>query len=459
MLKHKFSSDVAVNRSLHHSLKDACAFAVMSGIGDSYLSAFALFLGAGTAQIGLLASLPPMLASLVQLVSARLGRAEGWRKRLILIGASVQAISWLPLLFLPLLFPLHSISLLIVCAIVLQAGGHLAVPQWSSLIGDIIPRRKRGRFFGIRTQLITALSFAALLAGGLVLHMASEQDATIYGFMILFVAAALARMISVYHLARMHDPGGKNAALSLLSAVPSINRLLHSNAARFSAFFAFASMATWISAPFFTVYLLRDLGYNYLEFTLVIGTAVAVQFLTMSQWGRISDVFGNRRILAVSSLFIPLVPALWLVSTNIAYVLMIQVLSGFCWAGFSLSANNFVYDLVKPENRAPFLAIHNVLANAGIFAGSIIGGVLGAMMPATVSVASFDWAWASPLYGVFLLSAVLRGLVVLIFMPRIREVRNVKPISTGQVIFRVARIHALAGLVFETIGMRSRRRD
>jgi hypothetical protein len=42
----------------------------MMGIGETYLSAFALFLKASTPQIGLLASLPPLLGSLAQLLSA-----------------------------------------------------------------------------------------------------------------------------------------------------------------------------------------------------------------------------------------------------------------------------------------------------------------------------------------------------------------------------------------------------
>jgi cyanate permease len=76
----------------------------MIGIGETYLSAFALFLKASTPQMGLLASLPSLLASLVQLFSAWLGRWTGQRKAIVLIGASVQALAWLPLIVLPILF-------------------------------------------------------------------------------------------------------------------------------------------------------------------------------------------------------------------------------------------------------------------------------------------------------------------------------------------------------------------
>jgi len=83
------STDPVVENSLNHSLKDARAFAVMTGVGETYLSAFAIFLRATTPQIGLLASLPPLLGSFIQPVSAWLGRMTGHRKAIVLAGASI----------------------------------------------------------------------------------------------------------------------------------------------------------------------------------------------------------------------------------------------------------------------------------------------------------------------------------------------------------------------------------
>ena len=84
-----FSRDPEVDRSLQHSLKDAGAFAVMAGFGETYVSAFALFLRASTAQIGWLASIPPLLASIAQLLSAWLGRNPGRRKKIIVAGSAL----------------------------------------------------------------------------------------------------------------------------------------------------------------------------------------------------------------------------------------------------------------------------------------------------------------------------------------------------------------------------------
>jgi MFS family permease len=453
-----FSRDPEVDRSLRHSLKDAGAFAVMAGFGETYVSAFALFLRASTVQIGWLASIPPLLASIAQLLSAWLGRNPGRRKTIILAGSALQGIAWIPLLLLPLLFSEWALPLLIVCTLICQSGAHLAAPQWSSLMGDLVPTRRRGRFFGVRTRLMTALTFFSLLAGGLILDTASRLDKTVFGFVLLFGIAALARFVSVYHLSKMTDPPVSHPSdLDFRFTKGWMYRLSNSNAVRFSAFFALVQFAVAVSSPFFTVFMLRDLQFTYLEFTINTAMAILVQFLTMAQWGRIGDVFGNRRILAVAGVVICILPSLWLVSQNFWYLLAIQAVSGFAWAGFSLAASNFVYDLIGPQHRATYLSVHNVLAGIGIFCGASLGGYLGSVIPVEIEISGTVYSWLSPLCGLFIVSSVLRALVMLILLPKLREVRVVRPISYGQLVFRVTRVNALAGVVFDIVGTRRRR--
>lgn len=424
----------------------------MMGIGETYLSAFALFLKASTPQIGLLASLPPLLGSLAQILSAWLGRLAGQRKPIILAGAGLQALAWLPITLLPLLFPAAAVPLLIGSVIVYHCGAHLAAPQWASLMGDLVPMRRRGRFFARRTRIVSLLTFVSLAAGGLILHASTAAGQTLAGFLALFGIAMLARGISTYHLARMHDPSGHVAALRLPAQESWWRQLGKSNFARFSLFYALMQFSVAIASPFFAVYMLRDLQFSYAQFMANTGISVLAQFLTLTQWGRISDVFGNRRVLSVTGVMLPLMPLLWIVSQNFWYLLLVQMLSGLSWAGFTLGANNFLYDLIAREKRATYMAIHNIFSSVGIFCGAVLGGYLGVMLPERFDLFGFSLVWFSPLLGVFAVSTAMRTIVLLALLPRIREVRKVRPISFARVIFRVTRVNALAGLVFDVIG-------
>jgi MFS family permease len=458
-MRRVFSRDPRTDRSLKHSLKDAAAFAVMTGSGETYFSAFALFLKASTPQIGLLASLPPLLASFVQLLSAWLGRLTGHRRRIILAGAAIQATSLVPLALLPLFFPSAAVPLLITCVVIYHSGANLVSPQWSSLMGDLVPERRRGRFFALRTRLTSATTFASLVLAGFLLHLLSGQGMTAIGYVCLFLVAAIARLVSWFQLARMHDPPGHVAAMEVPLGRGWWRRLRHSPFVRFSAFFALMQFAVAVASPFFTVYMLRDLHFSYLQFMANTATTVLFQFLTLARWGRISDAFGNRLILATCACIIPFLPILWTLSTNFWYLVALQALSGLSWAGFSLSAGNFLYDLVAREKRATYMAVHNVIASTGIFAGALLGGYLGAVMPGEITLLGHTLILVSPLYGVFAVSTAIRLMVVIALVPRLKEVRQVRPLSVRELIFRVTRLNALSGLFFDVVGSRPRQPD
>ena len=117
-----------------------------------------------------------------------------------------------------------------------------------------------------------------------------------------------------------------------------------------------------------------------------------------------------------------------------------------------------MYDLITREKRATYLAVHNTFAATGIFCGALLGGYLGVVLPAKLSVFGLSWAWMSPLIGVFAVSGILRTLVLLVLLPKIREVRRVRPISFFNVIFRVTRVSALAGLRFDIVGVKPKPR-
>lgn len=454
-----YSKDPQVERALRHSVKDGVAYSIMSGGGESYFSAFAIYLRATTAQIGIFASLPPLLASLAQLLSSWLGRLTGHRKAIIVFGATLQGLCLLPLAILPLLFPQHAVPILIGCAVFYFAGANLAAPQWSSLMGDLVPERRRGRYFGRRTRLCSITAFLSLVFAGVALDLFDRNRYTAAGYLTIFLAAAVARLVSAYNLYRMIDPPGHTAALESPFRVGLLRRLRGSPFVHFSVFYAFMSFAVNIASPFFAVYMLRDLHFSYLEFAIMSAASVLLQFLTLNRWGRVGDAFGNRYILVMTGLMITILPALWMVSTNYVYLLFVQALAGLVWAGFSLSAGNYLFDLIPRARRATLMALHSVLASIGAFSGALLGGYLGTHLPNHIRVFGEGYEWFSVLYGVFLASSLARLAVAAMFLPLLKEMRAVRPRRLTHLLFRVARFHPLSGLFFDIISPKGRRRE
>ncbi len=443
-----------VDRSLRHSLRDGVFFSAMVGGAEGYFSAFAVFLKATTGQIAVLASLPPLLASFMQLVSAWLGRRTGRRRPIIVFGALLQALALFPLALMPWLFPRWAVPLLIACAVVYFSGPNLGSPQWSSLMGDLVPEARRGRFFALRTRLSSIASFSALIGAGLVLQGSHRLGITYWGFVGVFLTGALFRFASAWHLQRIHEPGGHVAALEAPWHTDLWQGLRSTGLLPFSLFNACMQLSVAVASPFFTLYMLRDLHFSYLQFTFNTAASVLVQFLTLNRWGRLSDLFGNRLILITTGSMIPFLPALWLVSVDYVYLLGVQALSGLVWAGFTLSASNFVFDLTPSDRRATLMAVHNVLAATAVFGGAVAGGWLGTHLPTSVNVSGHAFHWLTPLYGVFAISSAARLAVAATFLPRLKEVRRARPMSMSGLIFRVTRLHPVSGMVFEIVTRR-----
>jgi MFS family permease len=446
----QFSKDPVVDRALRHSIRDGMAFSVQVGAGETYFSAFALFLRATAPQVALLSTLPPLLGSLAQIFSAWLGSYVG-RKRLVLAGCALQALLWLPILLVPLLFAQYTIAALLVLLALYHSANNFAAPQWTSIMRDLVSERRRGRYFGHRTRLTTITTFTALVVCGLVLHEFDTAGRTYLGFVVVFSIALVARAVSVYHLTFLHEPAHASAAPDM--HIEHWWRSLRSTGAiGFSTYFALMNTAVGISAPFFAVYMLRDLELSYFEYMVLTGTSVFTQFLTLTTWGRIADVYGNRLILVVTSISLPIVPLLWLVSSNFWYLILIQAASGLTWSGFTLGAGNLLYELVPRTRRAAYVAFHNVGTATGVFGGAMIGAALVIVLPPRTVFFGAEQIASNLLY-LFALSGLARAVIAALLARRVREIRKPrKEMSAPALVMRITGFSAMLDLLYDFIG-------
>ena len=428
-MSHHFSRDPKVDRSLQYSVRDGVAWSLMFGAGESYFQAFAIFLKASTAQITLLTALPSMLGSVAQLVSAWVSGYAIRRKTLIFAGVLLQSAAWLPIIALAFIPGETSVALLIAAVVLYYIGGQFAAPPWSSLISDLVPERRRGRFFGRRTRLMSVMTFASLSAAGLALEFFEQRALAHWGFAAIFAVALAGRLYSLAQLMRMHEPLARLAPLTLPPLGGLLDRMRGSDFARFALFVGFMNLTVAIASPFFALYMLRDLRFSYIEFTAVNAFYVLMQFAALNLWGRLSDVFGNLRVVQITSIVFPALPVLWVLFPNFWAILVLQFIAGVAWAGFSLAAGNFLYDVVPPEKRAAYSAVHQALSNTAIFGGALIGGLLATHAPHELQLGGYTVVFTSGLWLALCASSVARAVVIAVFLPPLRETPEVQSAS------------------------------
>ena len=431
-----------VKKSLRYSLYDGASFAVMDGVTASFITPFAVALNASVSMIAALTYVPQLFGAFIQLFAAKLVEILKDRRKILVVSSFVHAVMWIPLLLIPYATPNQKYLLVVYIALQTMLV-QLMQPVGNSLIGDIVPKYERGRFFGLRNKVVGAMSFASALIAGLMLNYLSPKHPFL-GFTILFLVAFVGRALSGVFKAMMINPEPDLAHESKFSIFDFVKRMEKTNYGHFVIYVAVFKFATSIASPFFAVYMLKDLGFTYLQFTAMIAAELAASFIAMGIWGRAIDSRGTKFVLYIGGMLAALVPLMWLFSHNFYYLILVEMFSGISWAAFNLSSSNFMFDAVQPENRVRCIAYYKFFESIAIFAGALFGGFLISVLPVWIFISSISFA--------FLISGILRLIASLILLPTLKEARLIE-LGIGHTFFkRYMTIRPSEGLVFEVIG-------
>jgi len=433
-----------IKKSLKYSIFDGAFYWMMVGFGESFIAAFAVFLKATNIQLGLLSSLPKAFGSLSQLFSNWLIRIFKTRKRIVCISSFLQGFMYIPIA-LVFFFGELSIPILIIFVCLYWVFGVIGNPAWSSWMGDLVSDENRGDYFGNRNKIGNLVSFVSLLLAGYILQKFSTGTFMEYtGFSIIFSLAFISRIISFFYLTKQYEPEYEFAPNANFSFMQFVKQARFRNYGLFVFYLSLMNFGVYISAPFFTPYMLYDLKLNYTTFTMITAIALITKFAMMPVWGKLSDKYGTKKVLVLAGFLMPATPILWIFSTNIYYLMFAQVFAGFSWAGFDIASFNFIFDTTKREKRATCVAYYNVLTGFAIFVGAILGGLI-------VKYNSFFW---SKYYIVFIISFVMRYAASFIFLPKLREVRIVEEISSRKLLMKALTTRPSSGLVSNIMNFR-----
>jgi MFS family permease len=424
-----------IQASLRISWKEGIAAAVMGAIIDYYLIPYGLFMGATVQEIGFLVSLPHLLASMSQLHAVRAVQWAGSRLRFLVVTTAIQGALLIPMALVSF-FPFRGRILILIAAMILfRIVGNFIATAWGSLTSDYLPANKRGIYFGSRSQAVGLAGVATLGIAGLILFFMKAHPAL--GFFWLFAGAAAARLVSCYLMAKMVDLPLASKPESDFTFLMFVRRFRESNFVKYVLYVSSVTFAAHVAGPYFSVFMLRDLQFNYLHYMAVHLGSVLMGLLSFPIWGRHADLIGNAKILKITSLLVPLIPFAWLFSRNLYYLIAVEMFAGFAWGGFQLCASNYIYDAVSPEKRVRCLGYFNLITGTAIFAGTSLGGFLADRLPPL---------FGPPMCGLFLLSAILRFAAHFLLSPKFREVRaTAKPVSSMRLFLSVLGLRPIVG--------------
>lgn len=421
------------------------------------LTAFALHLGANNATIGLLAAIP-FLAQLAQIPAIALVDRVRARKRIAVLS-SIFGRAMLAVMALAPFAGASGLAFVIGATTILCVMGAVGGCAWNSWLRDLAPEDRMGRIFARRTFYATIASLVAGIAAAVILEATpTNGSARDFAFAALYAAGCLAGLASAWIVASIPEPSLPPRRDSAPDLLAQLRTPFHDrNFAQLIRFLGTWQFAINFATPFFTVYLVRQLGYG---LTIVMALSIASQLanaLALRGWGRLADRFANKSVLLVAApAYILSIAAMAGASQighpafRLAWLGGLHLLMGAAVAGVTLATANIALKLSPRGEAASYLAASAVVTAVAAGSAPILGGALADFFAARQLELVGRWTGPDGAFTYlslrlsnwdfyFLLSAVL-GLYALQRLGHVRE--------RGE----VSRETALRHLVSETRG-------
>ncbi len=327
-------------------------------------------LGATEFHIGILGGIP-MLAVAAQFMGAVLVRRMPRRKPLWMLLLITGRFLNLPVVLMPLCFPMMDRGLMLtiqLCLLglswILQQFG---TPLWFSWIGDLIPHRLLNTYWGVRFAWIHVFWILAN-AGVTIFTYCADRGFSVLGhtfhldtlhqYALLGTVSVMCGIADIVLFVGVKEPPNEPAPAMPLREVilsPLKDRAFRS----FLTFSCAFNISTIIAAAFTQVYCLEQLHLSVWKTTLIWccgGVGIA---LSSKQWGKIADRHGHRPVLLFCVCFKPIMALTYLLVTpaHAFWVLALVFLVDWSWnAGVQVASNGYMLKLAPRENRSMYVA-------------------------------------------------------------------------------------------------------
>ncbi len=351
---------------------------------------FALRLGASNADIGLLSSIPALLAILVTLPAGQFLTRQRKRMPWLLGSLLLSRIGYLLVIFIPWLPFGNQGAGLVWLLIVFTIPAHFFNVAWGPMLADVVPETDRARVFALRNILLASVITVGVFLAGRWLQSVPFP----LNYQILYGVGFAAAMVSTYYLTRLkvpesHVPEPPAQALGPAALLRgwrdafrtepdftriTLNTLLH-------------GIGLWMIGPVYVLYYVRTLGAQ--EGWLGLNSMMAnlTPIIGYYLWQRGVMRLGENKVLrwmAPACGFFPLWVAAW---RALPPIMVAAVINNLLMPGIVNLATTRCCSSC-PAAQPVFLALYTTIMNIGAFIMPLIGVKLAeAIGPAPVLIA------------------------------------------------------------------------
>ena len=355
-----------VRRAVRISFGQAMVGAIYAAsTGGMFLIGYALRLGATNVQIGLMSTIP-MLCIGVQLATAAIVERGFSRRRLTFFAALCNVSGWALIILIPYAAagasPAVKVSFLIGIITVVTLFAFVSGNARGSWVGDLIPARFRGTFFGRLTMYGGIIATLFAIMEGAFLDVVKQHG--LGAFSVLFGFGMVFGLINAFlFLPQADAPLVRHESSGNLLRM--VRETLRNRALMLVALFATLWSMQGVAGPFYATYMLRDLHMPFVGVGIV-NASFMVAFLASGPfWGRVVDRWGCRPVITACASTLGPIQFVWFWVDSparvYAVIAVINLLAGFVVGGVSVGLNTLVYKVTPAAGRSVQFAVYSIL--------------------------------------------------------------------------------------------------
>jgi MFS family permease len=334
----------------------------------------------------------PALGMLIQIPASYIvGRASHRPRVLFYVGLFGRAV-WIPIAVVPLVLkpgPEATATFLALIAFSWVCF-HIGSLAWQAFMGDLVPRKRRGKYFGARLRIFSISNFLASLGLAFALPAADQWYAP-WVLLGIFTFAAVTGIIELWIYKDAYDPPRKKTGVGLADLLAPLRD------ASFRPFLVFGFLiaaSNGILGPFLWRHFLVAQHMDPWKVTLILQSAAIVgMFLMAGVWGFWIDRHGSKAAIIVALVTANLITFAWpIVHPETWWLgLGIQLTAVMFWVGVDVGINNRLFAHGAGGGPGYFAIFNATLAVAG-FVFTAIGGEIAERLTGRQWVATTaDW--------------------------------------------------------------------
>lgn len=354
--------------SIYHGMVSTVAI----NLAGNFYPIFAIsILGATNYQVGLISSLPPLIALLMTIPAAiLLNRLETQKKTVAMAVLGARLLFLLLIGVVYLSSPYQAWAFLIIIAL-MNVPATIANIGWQTLISGMIKDERRGAFFSDRNRLLTIAGMISTLVIGIIMK---NQTTNASAYQWLFFVALLCGLGEVFFLMKHKEKVQSNLGTKKSYMNWSIFK---DHGYKWFLIAALCFNFTWqMSWGIFNIYHVRMAQATILWISVFSVACQLVQIFTFPLWKKWAEEKSNTLMLVWAALGMALVPFLTILSTNLFYLTCVQAISGFFISGVVLLLFNLLLEQSPEETRTYCITTYNVLLSFVAFVAPQIGIIL-----------------------------------------------------------------------------------